>query len=77
MDMTTQCSDLCPFCGRGGHVGMGPSRIFPTSLSNLLFTALGVPPLRWDSDAGETYSHPTALLSLGSLSEFLDSSRVE
>lgn len=36
MDMMTGCSDLCPFCGRGVHVEIGPSRIFPTVLLTVL-----------------------------------------
>lgn len=36
------------------------------SLSSLLFTAPVVSPQTWNADAGETYSQPTALLSLGS-----------
>lgn len=53
------------------------SCLFTHSLPSLLPTAPGVPPLRWDSGAGGTYSHPTALLSLGSLYELSDASRDE
>lgn len=76
--MITGHLNLCPFCGREVRRRWGiPESSLPFylwySMSVIHSSRSSTPEV--GSDAGGTYSHPTALLSLGCLYKFLDAYR--